>query len=382
MALCLGNFLLAARVFAGETGECVLRSVCVIGLVLAAFLASPVQSAETEAKREAGEAFLGLIAGPVAGSETVLAADMASLFPEGDLNILPILGDAGAGNLARLDAFKVDLAFVSTDVLAEAAAKDASLHERLELVMRLAPQEVHILARAEIGKLSDLAGREVNFGPRGSASAITAAALFKALQIDVASSSLDFAGAIERLKAGAIAAMVFVSGKPSPVIAAIPANSGIHLLPVSFSESLAANYLPTRLAGADYPNLIEPGSEVPTVATGLVLLAVTSAEGSGSAERVARFVETVFPRFVQLQAEGRHPKWREVNLAASLPGFKRNAAAASWLLGEQDRSKKGPAIAKADARQGPQLVRSPSMSKEQKETLFERFIEWQRGNER
>jgi hypothetical protein len=100
----------------------VLRSVCVIGLVLAAFLASgPAQSAESgAAKPEAGEAFLGLIAGPAAGSETVLAADMASLFPQGDLNILPILGDAGAGNLARLDALKVDLAFVSTDVLAGA----------------------------------------------------------------------------------------------------------------------------------------------------------------------------------------------------------------------------------------------------------------------
>jgi TRAP transporter TAXI family solute receptor len=306
---------------------------------------------------------------------------LASLFPESDLNILPILGDAGAGNLARLDALKVDLAFVSTDALAEAAAKDASLHERLELVTRLAPQEVHIVARADIGKLADLAGCQVNFGPQGSASAITAAALFKALQIEVAASSLDFAAAIERLKSGAISAVVLVGGKPSPVIAAIPPNSGIHLLPVSFSEPLAANYLPTRLAGADYPNLIEPGGEVPTVATGLVLLAVTSAEGSGAAERVARFVETVFPRFVELQGEGRHPKWREVNLAASLPGFKRNAAAASWLLGEQDHPNKGPAIARADASQGPQLIQSPSMSKEQKETLFERFIEWQRGSE-
>jgi uncharacterized protein len=356
----------------------VLRSVCV-GLVLAAFFAGgPVQSAEREAKREAGEAFLGLIAGPVAGSETVLAADMASLFPESD--ILPILGDAGAGNLARLDALDVDLAFVSTEVLAEEAAKDASLHERLELVTRLAPQEVHILARADIGKLADLAGREVNFGPQGSASAITAAALFKALQIEVASSSLDFGAAIERLKAGAISAVVFVGGKPSPVIGAVPPNSGIHLLPVSFGETLAANYLPTRLAGADYPNLIEPGGEVPTVATGLVLLAATS--GSGSAERVTRFIETVFPRFAELQAEGRHPKWREVNLAASLPGFKRNAAAASWLLGEQDHPKKGPAIAKADASQVPLLARSQYLSKEQKETLFERFIEWQRGGER
>jgi uncharacterized protein len=267
-------------------------------------------------------------------------------------------------------------------VLTEAAAKDASLHERLELVTRLAPQEVHVLARADIGRLAELAGREVNFGPPGSASAITAAALFKALQIEVAPSSLDFAAAIERLKSGAISAVVFVGGKPAPVIGAVPLNSGIHLLPVSFGEALAANYLPTRLAAGDYPNLIEPGGEVPTVATGLVLLAVTSAEGSGSAARVARFVETVFPRFAELQAEGHHPKWREVNLAASLPGFKRNAAAASWLLGEQDPPKTGPAIAKADASQGPRLAGSASMSNEQKETLFERFIEWQRGTER
>jgi TRAP transporter TAXI family solute receptor len=309
----------------------------------------------------------------------MLAADMASLFPQGDLNILPILGDAGAGNLARLDALKVDLAFVSTDVLAEAAARDASLHERLELVARLAPQEIHILARADIAKLSDLAGRQVNFGLPGSASAIAATALFKALQVDVAASNLDAAAAIARLKDGAISAVVFVGGKPSPVIGAVPPNSGLHLLPVSFGDSLAANYLPTRLSPADYPNLIEPGGEVPTVATGLVLLAVTSEEGSGSAAWVARFVETVFPRFAELQAEGRHPKWREVNLAASLPGFKRNAAAASWLLGQQDHPK-GPAMAKADASQGPRLARKPSMSKEQKETLFQRFIEWQRGN--
>jgi hypothetical protein len=141
------------------------------------------------------------------------------------------------------------------------------------------------------------------------------------------------------------------------------------------------DYLPTRLAPADYPNLIETGGEVPTVATGLVLLAVTSEESSGSAARVARFVETVFPRFAELQGEGRHPKWREVNLAASLPGFKRNAAAASWLLGAEDRPK-GPVTAKADASQGPRLVRGPSLSREQKETLFQRFIEWQRGNGR
>jgi uncharacterized protein len=358
----------------------VLRTVWVVGLVLAWLVGSgPVQGADN--KSNADQAWLGLIAGSAAGSETVLAADMASLFPQGDLGILPILGDAGAGNLARLEDLKVDIAFVSTDVLAEAAAKDDSLRNRLELVTRLAPQEVHVLARADIGKLSDLSGREVNFGPPGSASAVTAAALFKALPVEVEALSLDTTTAIERLKEGAIAAAVVVGGKPSPVVGAIPPNSGIHLLPVSFGATLATEYLPTRLGSLDYPNLIEPGAEVATVATGLVLLATTPKDDPDSAARVSRFVETVFPRFAELQSQGRHPKWREVNLAASLPGFKRNAAAASWLLGEH-REPKGPVTANADASQAPALPPSPSMSEEQKEALFKRFIEWQRGSER
>lgn len=373
-----------------------LRSVCVVGLALAGFVASGnVQGADNlPAKRAAEPAFLGLIAGPAAGSETLLAADMASLFPQSDLDILPILGDAGAGNLARLEGLKADIAFVSTDVLAEASAKDKSLHERLELVTRLAPQEVHVLARADIGKLADLAGRKVNFGPPGSASSITAAALFKALQIDVEASSLDFSTAIEHMKDGAITAMVVVSGKPSPIIGTIPPNSGIHLVPVSFGVPLEAAYLPTRLGSNDYPNLIEPGGEVPTVATGLVLLAVTSDDGSEAAARVARFVETVFLRFAELQAQGHHPKWREVNLAASLPGFKRNAAAASWLLEKQDRPqapvtanakarpKKAPLTANADASRSAAVPSSLLNSKQQMESLFERFNEWRRGNER
>ena len=353
---------------------CVLRRVLVLGLVFAGLVAGAVQAAdEGTARDDSHNAWLGLIAGPAAASETVLAADMASLFPQGGLGILPMLGDAGAGNLALLNELKVDLAFVATSVLAEAAVKDKTLPDRLELVTRLAPQEVHVLARADIGAVSELSGRQVNFGPPGSASAVTAAALFKALALKVEVSSLDATAAIERLKKGTIAAVVIVGGKPSPVIGAIPPNAGIHLLPVSFGVPLEAEYLPTRLGPEDYPNLIQPGGAVATVATGLVLLAASSQGDAQSAGRIARFVATVFPRFADLQAQGRHPKWREVNLAASLPGFKRNSAAEAWLLGHQHDPKR-PMTANADA--------SLSMSAEQKEALFERFIEWQRGNSR
>jgi hypothetical protein len=147
-------------------------------------------------------------------------------------------------------------------------------------------------------------------------------------------------------------------------------------LPISFGASLEATYLPTRFDAADYPNLIQEGAEVPTVATGMVLLAPRAKNDPDASERVARFVGAVFPRFAELQTQGHHPKWREVNLAASLPGFKRNGAAATWLAGNQGEPAR-PMAARADTGQAsPQNL---VMSEQQKEALFKRFIEWQRA---
>jgi TRAP transporter TAXI family solute receptor len=354
------------------------RVLALLCLVLIGLLASGRTSAAAQEK--AAEAWLGLIAGPAAASETVLAADMAGLFrPGAEFRVLPMLGDTGAGNLALLlKDPHVDIAFVSTDALAEAAVKDKSLAEKLELVARLSPQEIHVLARADIGSLSDLAGKQVSFGPAGSASAVTAASLFKALGLKVEALSLDATAAIEGLKQGTISAAVIVSGKPALLVSAIPANAGIHILPIPFGVPLEAAYLPTRLEPGDYPNLIQSG-EVATIATGMVLLAARSKDDPGFAERIARFVATVFPRFAELQAQGRHPKWREVNLAASLPGFKRTRAAEAWLAGHPDEPARPMA---ASAGQVPALPENLIMSEEQKEALFKRFIEWRRGNER
>src|SRR5680860_861967 len=76
----------------------------------------------------------------------------------------------------------------------------------------------------------------------------------------------------------------------------------------------------------------------------------------------------------------RQPKWREVNLAASLPGFKRSRAAEAWLAGRSDQPAR-PMAASASAAQAPGLPEALIMSKEQQEALFTRFIEWRRGKE-
>jgi uncharacterized protein len=355
---------------------CALR--CVLSVFFLLLVGFPaIQAARAEDK----PAWLGLIAGPPAASETVLAADMASLFAtSGDLRLRPMLGDTGAGNLDLLLGDPgVDLAFVSTDAIAAQAANDKGLKGRLELVARLAPQEIHLLARSDIGNVSDLSGKKVNFGPEGSASAVAAAAVFKTFGIEVVAVNLDTTAGIEQLKQGALSAAVIVGCRPSPLVAAIPINAGVNLLPVPFSAPLDEAYLPARLDSADYPNLIRGGSEVTTVATGIVLLAASGKKSAGARQRLDRFVASVFPRFAELQAEGRHPKWREVNLAASLPGFKRAPAVEAWLA-ETAEQKTQPMTASAVAGQMP--VVPEVMSKEQQEALFTRFIEWQRGKQR
>ena len=324
--------------------------------------------------------WLGVIAGDDAGSETELAAEMAKLFAsQAPLRVAPVPGDSGLQNISRLlNDPHIDAGFVSTDVLAEAKAQGAvpNLVDRLQVVARFCPQEVHVLARDDIKSLTDLAGKKVNFGPAGGSSAVTTTILFKALKIGIEPVALDSRAAIIELTQGTIAADVIVGAKPVPVIADIPSGNGLHLLPIDFGGSLEDAYLPTGFDHDDYPNLIETETEIPSVATGLVLVTAADKDDDGHADHVVRLVDTLFSRFGELKQNGKHPKWREINLAASLPGWTRNPAAAAWLAQHSDESApKGPQ-AKIEA--GVVQSGLPA-GQDQREALFKQFIEWQRA---
>jgi TRAP transporter TAXI family solute receptor len=352
----------------------IVMGVALLGIVAAG---SADAGEVTGTSQQASADWLGIAAGPAATAEPVFTADMASLFgADAPLRVLPMLGDAGESNIALLLAEPhVDIAFVSTDALtvAEAARKD--LPEHVELVARLYPQEVHVLARADIRTISDLAGKKVSFGPAGSSSSVTGSALFKAIGVEVEPQSLDAGLAIERLKQEVISAAVIVSGKPSPLIAGIPADLGLHLLPVTFGASLQEAYLPTRFEAGDYPNLIEGSEEVPTVASGMALLAAKGKNDPSAQIRIARFVDTLFPRFAELQASDRHPKWREVNLAATLPGLSRTPEAQFWLAHRPTAAARPIAETSGSM---PAAAATRSTSGDQKEILFKQFIAWQR----
>jgi TRAP-type uncharacterized transport system substrate-binding protein len=216
----------------------------------------------------------------------------------------------------------------------------------------------------------------VNIGPAGGSSAVTATILFRAFNIKVEPLALDGHAAIEKLKQGTIAAAVIVGAKPTPLIAEISASDSLHLLPIEFGAGLEVSYLPTGFDRDDYPNLIEMETEIPSVATGLVLLTAASKDDPGHTERVAGFVEALFSRFAELKKAGRHPKWREINLAASLPGWTRNQAAEAWLTEQQKGSARRDPQAKIEAGLAPSHL---PVGQNQREALFKQYIEWQRA---
>ena len=322
-------------------------------------------------------------------SETQLATEMVSLLPQENSPRARIeRGDAGFNAIVQLLSDpKIGAAFVSTDALAY--AKDVELggrlEERLALIARLAPQEVHVLAARYITKLEDLAGQKVAVGPSGSSSAITAASLFAALKIEIKALPIDTTRGRDLLKQGEIAALVGVGGKPMPYLASMD-EENLHLLAVPFSEELQAVYLPTRLEHADYPGLIDSNAEVPTIATGLALLAAVD---KGDAARGAYkawlevFVENIFTGIAKLKVGDHHPKWREVNLAANIPGFSRAAAAEAWL-GLQTAPMAEAAAAQSEVQLTatmPPVPASASISEDQREALFQEFIEWRRARQ-
>ena len=85
------------------------------------------------------------------------------------------------------------------------------------------------------------------------------------------------------------------------------------------------------MTSADYPDLIPQGQEVQTIAVPTILAAFNWPKASDRYKRVARLTDNLFSRLGKLQGPGFHPKWKDVNLNAKVPGLERFPAAQEWL---------------------------------------------------
>jgi uncharacterized protein len=299
-------------------------SFCAAGL-------QPARAADIAGQRDlVNGGVVGLISGGVTGTYVRIAADLADALDDGyELRILPIIGKGSVRNIEDLLLLRgVDVAIVQSDVLDfyKRAGLVPNIEQKIRYITKLYNEEVHVLARAQHRAIDDLAGKRVNFGTEGSGTFMTAGIIFDDLGIDVDITSHPEPIALEKLRAGEIDALVFVGGKPLKLIQDVGREQGVHLLAIP-RERIKAAYVPSELTAETYPNLIDAGQSVQTVAVTAVLAAYNWPEGHPRRGKLNRFIERFFANFERLLEPPFHPKWREVDLRAPVPGWQRIAPA-------------------------------------------------------
>jgi hypothetical protein len=298
-------------------------------------------TASQAAQKESMNAWtVGLAAGQLEGAPIRFATEIARVVDDGQhMMVLPIVTRGPVENLNDLLYLKgVDMAIVNSDALEEYKAQVPDIQNRVAYLLNLFPSELHIFVRPEIQNLKDLAGKKVNFNTQGTAAAYTGPLIFSRLGIDVEKTFIPHQVALEQMRKGEMAAVVFITSKPVDAFVRGRWEAGFRFLPVAYDRRFEDYYLPSALEPSDYPNLIKDGDRVSTIAVPTVLLSFNWPKNSDRYNRIARFVDYLFSRIDRLQGAGFDPKWKSINVAATVPGIGRSLAAQAWL-DRQSRAK-------------------------------------------
>src|SRR6266851_1160772 len=360
---------------------------CPVGLVLIMMLlVSPMAHAqvstaeqrraprlEEQWKEKLNANTVSIIAGSPEDTYLDITHDLAVVLNDENLRILPIVGMGGAQNIRDVLYLKgIDIGITSSQMLryfASTGELSSALDQRLNYITRLYPEEMHVVAGRGVKTIEELNGKKVNFSDSGSSTQITARDVFGLLGIAVSEVNLSQADAITAIKNGEIAATVVFSGKPAGIFSHVSANDNLHLLEIPFSRTLENIYSPAQLEQTLYPNLIDKGPAIQTVAVDAVLITNNWQPTSDRYRRVAKFVESLFTRFAEFKKQPRHPKWQEVDLTKELPGWQRFPAAQELL----QQAKFDEFRAKFHG--GSVAAQSPT----EKQRLFREFRDWSEG---
>jgi uncharacterized protein len=342
---------------------------------------SSAQSIRQTYRAQLNDNTVTIMAGATHGSDAAIVQDIAAVLDDGTaLRVVPMIGKGPAQTVKDVLFMRgVDMGITHASVLSHYAKTGelGPIRSQIAYVAKLFNEEMHLLARAGIEDVRALDGKTVNVGPDGSGTEITARLVFAQLGVRVREVHLDDRDALSKLQSGAIDATILIGGKPAPLLTQIPRDSGIKLLALPYAKGLEDETYPATLDHDDYPALIEAGTRLDTVAVCAVLVSFNWADDSVRTKKLQRFVDGFFDNFDAFLKAPRHPKWQQVNFAATLETWKRSPLAQSWI----DRAKTAVAaddgarerfetfLAQAD-------VGTVAQSDEERTELFRAFLEW------
>jgi TRAP transporter TAXI family solute receptor len=272
--------------------------------------------------------------GSFGGTYVEIGADLASVLDDGrNFRLLPVVGRGSVQAVADILFLKgVDVGIVRTDTLdyLEKKGYSSNIKKQFAYITKLYNEEMHVVAPKTIRSIKDLDGKTVAVDLPDGGTFVTAISVFEQLGVKPHFLYIEPRVALEMLRKGSIDAVIAVEGKPVDAVAQI-ADPTLHLIPINYDETLQANYLPAQLTSDDYPNLIAKGEQVDTIAATSVLAAYNWSPSTDRYRRLSLLVEALFSKIKQLQRTPFHPKWKEVTLHATLPGWTRFKPAQEWI---------------------------------------------------
>jgi uncharacterized protein len=302
---------------------------------------------------------ISIISGCPSSDATYLqvAYDLAAVLSDGEnLQILPVVVIGAPQNIRDVRNLRgIDIGLTQTSILNNFRRANELLgvyDDKIVYIARLFNLEAHVVFRSDFKSIEQLQGQTVNLDELGSGTNYSMREVFKRLGIKIEEVNMVQSVALEKLKAGEIAATVLVAGKPPQSISRLKPSDGLSFLPIPYTAAL--DFLPGVLTHDDYPDLIPEGNTIDTIADGAVLISYNWPTDTDRYRRVETFVNAFFPRIAEFIDQPHHVKWREVNL------------------------NKTTVTANARVRSEPQSV---PMSAPESQRLFEELLKWKRARE-
>ncbi len=287
--------------------------VALVGLFLGVFLlfsGTTLQAAE-----------LGIVTGSKTGTYYQFGLDISKILKGTGVDLKVYNSKGSLANMySVLREPHAQLAIVQSDVLKFLSYSEneeaRQMVKKTRLVYPLYNEEVHVLANKNISSLTELEGKKVAIGGKGSGTSLTAKTLFKLAEISPIPVFSGGEAALEMLKSGEIDAMFYVAGYPVSLFKDnVSLSDNLHLLEI-IDKNITEFYVPSTIPAKAYSWMKD---DVNLVAVKAVVM--TFNYKGDNCQYIYKIGQRIRNSLNELKENG-HSKWKEVNLDLELGGWR------------------------------------------------------------
>lgn len=247
---------------------------------------------------------------------------------ESGLRIVPIMSKKHVQSVYDLLYLQgVDLALVRADAIEYVSRRGEypAVKRLVQSVAKVSEEKIIVIARNDYQSLAELEGQVIGFGLPGSGEYVTGTVAFDVMGIEPDAIEVSNSTAIEKMKTGELAAMVYLLRAPDAVqtggdlgaanaIKSLDLGDELHIMEIPANDELSKIYTPTTLTASDLPDLIDEGKTIATYSVDAILAVYRWTPPNFRFTQSQRFMSAFIAGLDGLQDGPYQPAWKRVDL--------------------------------------------------------------------